>query len=104
MAAIAAPAAFSQRYLAVFAVGEARLLEVEVALDPPPAFVGDLAVAQQRVNELPLGRDQLARQGGACRRNVMRIGVERIRQLVGADFMPGPRSEERRVGKEGRCR
>jgi hypothetical protein len=34
--------------LAIFAVGEARFLQIEVALDPPPGLVGDLAVAQQR--------------------------------------------------------
>src|SRR5205814_7867932 len=42
-----------QRKPAIFAVAQARFLEVEVALDPAPALVGKLALAQQRVNELP---------------------------------------------------
>src|ERR1700730_3736546 len=80
----------SQRYLAVFAVGKARFLQVEVAFDPPPRFVGDLAVAQQHVDEFALGRNQFARQRRPLRRNIVRIGVERIRQLVRADLVPGP--------------
>src|SRR5947207_12746134 len=34
----------SQRYLPILAVGEARFLQIEIALDPPPDLVGDLAV------------------------------------------------------------
>ncbi len=54
--------ALSQRRPAIFAVGEARLLQVEIAFDPPPDLVGDLAVAQQDVDEFPLRRNQLSRQ------------------------------------------
>src|SRR5437773_5295363 len=44
-----AMAVVSQRYLAILAVAEAGLLQVEVALDPSPTLVGNLAVAQQRM-------------------------------------------------------
>src|SRR5947209_1480074 len=44
-----------QRHLLKIAVGEARLLEVEVALDPPPDLVSDLALAQESMNEFSLG-------------------------------------------------
>ena len=33
------------RQLAIFAVGKARLFQIEIAFDPPPDLVGDLAVA-----------------------------------------------------------
>src|SRR5438309_234647 len=58
----------SQRKRPVFPVGEARFLEIEVALDPAPDFVGDLAVAQHRVDELAFHRDQLPRELGSERR------------------------------------
>ena len=41
---------------------QARFLQIEIALDPPPRLVGDLAVAQQDVDEFPLGRNQFPRQ------------------------------------------
>ena len=46
-------------------------------------LVGDLAVAQQHVDEFSLGGNQFPRQRGAGRRDVVRIGIEQIRQLVG---------------------
>src|SRR6266478_7074455 len=52
----------SQRGPAIFAVGEARFLQIEIAFDPPPDLVGDLAVAQQDVDEFPLRCNQLSRQ------------------------------------------
>ena len=36
-----------------------RFFQIEIALQPPPRLVGDLAVAQQLVEEVALGRDQL---------------------------------------------
>src|SRR3979411_2071780 len=53
---------FSQRRPAIFAVGKARFLQIEIAFDPPPYLVGDLAVAQQHVDEFPLRRNQFPRQ------------------------------------------
>src|SRR5450432_4138552 len=41
-----------QRHLPVFAVGEAGFFQIEIAFDPPPNLVGNLAVAQQYVDEL----------------------------------------------------
>jgi len=38
---------------------DCRFFQIEVALQPAPRFVGDLAVAQQLLEELTLGRDQL---------------------------------------------
>src|SRR5712671_405222 len=45
---------FLQRRLAIFAIGEACFFQVEIAFDPPSDLVGDLAVAQQDVDEFPL--------------------------------------------------
>ena len=44
----------SQRYPPILPVAQARFLQIEVALDPPPDLVGDLAVAQQQVDEFAL--------------------------------------------------
>src|SRR5260370_42042366 len=77
-----------KRRLAMFAVGEARFLQIEVAFDSPPRLVGDPAVAQQDVDEFPLRRDQLPRQLDPRRRDIVRVGVKRVRQLVDADLMP----------------
>src|SRR6266446_10730037 len=65
-----------KRPLAIFAVGEACFLEIEIALDPPPDLVCDLAVAQQHMDEFPLRRNQFARQGRPGRRHIMLVGVE----------------------------
>ena len=59
---------------AILPVGEARFLQIEVAFDPPPGLVGDLAVAQQRVDELALRRDQFPRQFGAVAETSCRSG------------------------------
>src|SRR5229473_7366677 len=91
--------AFSQRPLAIFAVGEAGFLQIEIAFDPPPDLVGDLAVAQQNVDEFPLRRDQLPRQGRALRRDLACFGIERVRQLVGADLVPRPQQSDHLVGQ-----
>src|SRR5262249_40826791 len=64
----------SQRHAAIFAVGEACFLQIEVALDPPTGLIGDLAVPQQRVDELPLLGDQFARQLPACHGDVVTVG------------------------------
>ena len=88
-----------QRYLPVLPVAQARFLQIEVALDPPPGFVGDLAVAQQDVDEFPLGCDQLARQRGAGRRDVVGVGIERVRELVAADLVPRAQQLDDFVGQ-----
>jgi transposase-like protein len=80
---------FSQRRRAIFAIRKAGFLEIEVAFDPPPRFVGDLAVAQQDVDELALLGDQFAGQVDAGRRDVVGFRIERIRQLVGAGLVTG---------------
>src|SRR3977135_2777768 len=67
-----------QRRLAVFAVGEASFLRIEIAFDPPPYLVGNLAVAQQAVNEFPLRRYQFPRQLRSRHRDIMRVGIEEI--------------------------
>ena len=71
-----------QRQSAIFSVREARFLQIEIALDVAPGLVGDLAIAQQHVDEFALGGDQFPRQLGSRHRGVVRVGVERIRQLV----------------------
>src|SRR6478735_8299410 len=78
-----------QRYLPVLPITQAGFFQVEVAFDAPPCFVGDLAVPQQRMDEHSLGGNQFARQRGAGRRDVVGVGVERIRELAAADFVPG---------------
>ena len=87
------PAA-SQRNLAIFTVGEAGFLQIEVALDPPPRLVGDPAVAQQGVNALALDPDQFPRQFGADGRLLVSVGVERLRQLAGAGLVPRAQQPE----------
>ena len=88
-----------QRHLPIFPVAQARFLQIEVAFDPPPGFVGDLAVAQQDVDEFPFGCDQLPRQRGAGRRDVVGVGIERIRQLVAADLVPRAQQLDDFVGE-----
>ena len=48
----------SQRRFAFAPRQDCGLFQIEVALQPAPRFVGDLAVAQQLVEEVALGRDQ----------------------------------------------
>jgi hypothetical protein len=43
---------------ALFPAGDARLLQVEVALDAPARFIGDLAFSQQPEDVFALGGDQ----------------------------------------------
>src|SRR5215213_4788436 len=74
---------------AIFAIGEACFLEIKIALDPAPDLVGDPSVAQQDVDELALRRYQFARQLDAGRRDVVHVGIERVRQLIEAGLMPG---------------
>src|SRR6476661_2885059 len=64
----------SQRHPAIFAVGEACFLQVEIAFDPPPDLVGDLAVAQQDVDEFPLRPNQFPRQLRPLGRDFAGIG------------------------------
>jgi hypothetical protein len=54
---------------------DARLLEVEIALEPAPRFVGDLSLLQQPVNVVALGGDQFDPDVG-CRRG--RIAVSPV--------------------------
>src|SRR5277367_5901096 len=77
-----------QRRSSILAIGETRFLQIEIAFDAPPYLVGDLAVAQQDMDELPLRRDQFPGQVGPRRRDVMLVGIERVRQLVGAGLVP----------------
>ena len=58
-------------------VAQARLFQIEIALDAAPRLVGDLAVAQQHMDKLAFRGDQLARQFGSCRRDVRPIRIER---------------------------
>ena len=88
-----------QRPFAIFAVGEACFLQIEIAFDPPPDFVGNLAVAQEHMDEFPLCRNQFARQGRPGRRHIMLVGIERIRQLVGAGLVPRPQQLDHLVGQ-----
>ena len=73
-----------QRRLAFAPRQDRGLLQVEIALQPPPRLVGDLAVAQQLVEEIALGRDQLQPQVVAARASVARpssrsLGIRRAR-------------------------
>ena len=77
-----------QRYLPILPIAETGFFQVEVAFDTPPCFVGDLAVPQQGVDEVPLRCNQFPCQLGAGRRYVVRVGIKRIGQLVGADVVP----------------
>ena len=77
----------SQRRCAIFAIGEACFLEIEIALDPTPRLVGDASVAQQRVDELALRRDQLPRQCRPRHGHVAGVGIELLRQLNAPDLM-----------------
>src|ERR1700748_107365 len=70
---------FKAASLAIFAVGEAGFFEVEIALDMSPDFVGDLAVAQQRVDEFSFLTDQFPRQIYSRCRHVIDLGIERVR-------------------------
>ncbi len=88
-----------QRNPSILPIAQARFLQIEVALDPAPCFVGDLAVAQQRVDELAFRRDQFARQRGAGRRGVVLVWIERVGQLVGTDFMPRAQQLDDLVGE-----
>ena len=57
---------------AVRAIGDARFFQVQFVFDAPARFVGDLAVAQQLVDELALGVDQFVLDVGrvaACGRD-----------------------------------
>ena len=84
---------------AIFAVGEAGFLQIEIAFDPPPGLVGDLAVAQQHVDEFALRRDQFPRQVDARRRDIVGLGIERIRQLVDAGLVPRAQQLDHFVGQ-----
>src|SRR5579863_2581935 len=92
------PQVASRLIVAELAVREARFLEVEIAFDVPPGFVGDLAVAQQDVDELPFGCNQFPRQITARRGSDTRIRIERIGQLVGAGFMPRAQKPDHLIG------
>src|SRR6476469_1355179 len=89
----------SQRSRVVFAVGKAGFLEVEVAFDAPPDLVGDLAVAQQNVDEFSLRRDQFAGQICSDRADIMRVGIERIRQLTDPGLVARPQQLDHLVGQ-----
>jgi (E)-4-hydroxy-3-methylbut-2-enyl-diphosphate synthase len=49
----------------LLAVVDHRFLEIEVAFDPPPRFVGDLPLAQKLVQQLALDVDHFANQPGS---------------------------------------
>ena len=62
-------------------IGDAGFLEIQLVLDAAPRFVGDLAVAQQLVDEVALGIDQfLLQRARCCARRSSSIG-EIARQL-----------------------
>ena len=65
-----------QRHLPIFPISQARFFQVEIALDVPPDLVGDLAVAQQSVDEFSFLRNQFPRQLRARCTDIMRIGIE----------------------------
>ena len=54
---------------------------------------------KQRVDELALSRDQFARQPGAGGRDIMLVGIERVRQLAGAHLVPRPQQADHLVGE-----
>ena len=56
-----------RRVLAAGAAHDGLFLEVEFALDPAARFVGDLAVAQELIEEFALGLDQVQPQAGVQR-------------------------------------
>src|SRR5215471_7050809 len=76
----------------VFPVGEARFLQIEVAFDSSTRLVGDAALTQQGVDELALGRDQLARQLGACRRAAVSASCAASCSLRAASATPSQRT------------
>ena len=55
------------------AIGDARFFQVQLVFDAAARFVGDLALAQQLIDEFALGIDQLLlerRRSGACARGL----------------------------------
>src|SRR5262245_58055780 len=87
------PWKFSQRQFPGGAPGlNAGLFKVELVFDPPPRFVGNLAFAQELVNEFALGGDELEPQGRA----ELRIFLS-IRAIARAELAAGlvARSERR---------
>ena len=51
------------------------------------------------VDEFPLRRDQFPRQADSGRRNVVGVGIERVRQLVDAGLVPGAQQLDHLVGQ-----
>ena len=86
----------------ILPIRQARLFKIEIPLDPPPRLVGDLAVAQQIVDEFALGDDQLAGQCGAGGGDVVMGGVERIGELIGVGLTRPPVVRGLGVAQAGR--
>src|SRR4029079_18302840 len=63
------------------AVGDARLLEIQLVLDPASGFVGDLTVAQELIDEIALGIDEFFLERGA-----LACVVETISQIAWQDL------------------
>src|SRR5262245_34039639 len=82
--------------LLILLAGDRRLLEVKLALDLAAGLVVDLAVAQQLVDVLALGRDQVHAHAGTERRGVPAF-LNTLWKLLAARLVAGARQCQRVV-------
>src|SRR5712671_6199823 len=85
-----------KRLLLVLLAGDHRLFKIELALDLAAGLVVDLAVAQQLIDVLALGRDQVHAHARAERGGVPAF-LDALRKLLAARLVTGARQRERIV-------
>src|SRR5712671_4554764 len=83
-----------KRLLLVLLAGDHRLFKIELALDLAAGLVVDLAVAQQLIDVLALGRDQVHAHARAERGGVPAF-LDALRKLLAARLVTGARQCER---------
>ena len=66
------------------AIGDAGFFQIQFVFDAPSRFVGDLAVAQQFINEIAFGLDQLGLDLGGLAHVVEAFGQVRRQHLQAA--------------------
>ncbi len=64
-----------------------------------PGLVGDLAVAQQHMDEFSFRGDQFACQVNACGRDVVGLGIEQVRELVDAGLVTRAQQLDHLIGQ-----
>src|SRR5947208_2262239 len=85
-----------KRLLLILLAGDHRLFEIELTLDLAAGLIVDLAVAQQLIDVLALGRDQVHAHAGAERGGV-RAFVYTLRKLLAARLVTRARQCKRVV-------